>query len=95
MPPSVSVTIEPSVLSFSAIGEKKSFTVKVFGPKISQQPIMSGAIMWNDGIHAVKSPLVIYTILPGSLDSPYSKPQKNSVFERSFMYHKNGILGHD
>ncbi|KAK9276300.1 hypothetical protein L1049_005831 [Liquidambar formosana] len=48
---SVSVTIEPSVQSFSAIGEKKSFTVTVYGLIISQQTIKSGAIMWNDGIH--------------------------------------------
>ncbi|XP_062146366.1 cucumisin-like [Alnus glutinosa] len=74
MPAPVTVTIEPSVLSFSAIGEKKSFTVKVFGPNIAQQPIMSGAIVWSNGVYAVRSPVVVYTILPGSADSSFSMP---------------------
>jgi hypothetical protein len=65
MPTPVTVTIEPSVLSFSAIGEKKSFTVKVFGPNIAQQPIISGAIVWSHGVYAVRSLVVVYTILPG------------------------------
>jgi hypothetical protein len=67
MPASINVTVEPTVLSFSAIGEKKTFTVEVSGPKIAQQPIISGAITWNYGVYAVRSPLVVYTILPGSL----------------------------
>ncbi|GMY30182.1 putative Cucumisin [Fagus crenata] len=41
MPTSIAVTVEPSVLSFSALGEKKSFTVQVYGPNITQQPILS------------------------------------------------------
>ncbi|KAH7549499.1 hypothetical protein ACOSP7_025688 [Xanthoceras sorbifolium] len=93
MPASVSVVIEPSVLSFSKIGEQKSFKVKVYGPKIMQQPIMSGAISWEDGIHAVRSPLVIYNILPGFLSSSFSTPQKNLQFNGPSMYTKNGIIG--
>ncbi|XAR70354.1 Cucumisin [Bertholletia excelsa] len=54
----VSVEVKPSVLSFSAAGEKKSFTVKVTGPRIAQQPITSGAITWQDGAHVVRTPLV-------------------------------------
>lgn len=97
MPSSVSVTVEPSVLSFSAIGETQTFTVKVVGPKIAQQPIMSGAIAWNDGTYVVRSPLVVYNILPGAAYStPFNsmtKPQKTPKFEGSSLYHKNGILG--
>lgn len=94
MPTSLSVNIEPSVLSFSAVGEKKSFTVKVYGPYISQQPIMSGAIMWNDGVHVVRSPLVVYNVLPGGMYAIGSMQSKKPVFEGSTLYHKNGILGH-
>ncbi|KAM7525678.1 hypothetical protein LguiA_015580 [Lonicera macranthoides] len=50
------VSLEPAILSFSAIGEVKSFRSKVEGPKISQQPIMSGAIVWSDGVHVVRTP---------------------------------------
>ncbi|KAH6759598.1 hypothetical protein C2S52_022856 [Perilla frutescens var. hirtella] len=66
MPPFISVTIEPSVLTFSSIGEVQSFTVMVTGPAISQQPIVSGAITWNDGSHYVRMPLVVYTYIPGA-----------------------------
>ena len=94
MPTSIDVTVEPSVLSFSALGEKKSFKVQVYGPNITQQPILSGTIMWNDGVHVVRSPLVVYTILPGSLYSSFTMSQKKLDFKGSSMYHKNGILGH-
>ncbi|KAK4844358.1 hypothetical protein QYF36_019232 [Acer negundo] len=93
MPSSVSVVIEPSVLSFSNIGEQKSFIVKVYGPQIMQQPIMSGAIIWDDGVHKVRSPLVIYSILPGFASSSFSTPKKNLQFNGPSMYTKNGIIG--
>jgi hypothetical protein len=95
MPAPVTVIIEPSVLSFSAIGEKTSFTVKVFGPNIAQQPIMSGAIVWSHGAYAVRSPVVVYTILPGFADSSFSMPHEKPYFKGSSFYHKNGILGHE
>ncbi|XP_034709561.1 cucumisin-like [Vitis riparia] len=95
MPTTLSVTVEPSVISFSAIGEKKSFTVKVYGPKIWQQPIMSGAIWWTDGVHEVRSPLVVYTFLPGAGYSSDSVSHKKPVFKGSSIYHKNGILGNN
>lgn len=93
LPASVSVDVEPQSLSFSAVGEQKSFTVKVTGPKIAQQPIMSGAIVWEDGVHQVRSPVVIYNILPGAVHSSDSMPQKNQKFKGPSMYTKNGILG--
>ncbi|KAJ9706670.1 hypothetical protein PVL29_001915 [Vitis rotundifolia] len=95
MPTILNVTVEPSVISFSAIGEKKSFTVKVYGPMIWQQPIMSGAIWWTDGVHEVRSPLVVYTVLPGGAYSSYSMSDKKPVFKGSSIYHKNGILGNN
>lgn len=91
-PATLTVTVEPSVLSFSALGESKSFTVKVDGPVIFQQPIISGAIWWSDGVHTVRSPLVVYTTLPGGYDF-YSVSQKKPAFKGSSIYHKNGILG--
>ena len=88
------VTVEPSVLSFSATGEKKSLTVKVYGPNIAQQPIMLGAIVWSDGVYAVRSPVVVYTILPGSAFSSFTTPHRKPDFKGSSFYHKNGILEH-
>ncbi|CAB4271346.1 unnamed protein product [Prunus armeniaca] len=64
MPDSIKVNVEPSVLSFTDVGEKKSFRVDVNGPHITQVPIISGSITWKNGKHVVKSPLVIYNVLP-------------------------------
>ncbi|XP_077247540.1 cucumisin-like [Tasmannia lanceolata] len=89
VPSLLNVTVEPSVLSFSSVGEKISFTVKVSGGVIIQQPIISGSIVWKDGVHVVRIPLVVYTVLPPSV-IPNMKP---SFFEGSSIYHKNGILG--
>ncbi|KAB1217161.1 Cucumisin [Morella rubra] len=94
MPTSIAVTVEPSVLSFSAIGEKKSFKVHVYGPNIAQQPITSGEIMWDDGVHFVRSPLVVFTVLPGSPYPAFSTRQKKPFSRDSSMHHKNWILGH-
>ncbi|KAM4073950.1 hypothetical protein ACB094_10G057600 [Castanea mollissima] len=99
---SIDVTMEPFVLSFSAIGEKKSFIVQVYGPKIAllgskylgTNPIISGAITWKYGHYMVRSSLVVYIILPGTLYPSASMSQKKANFQGSSMYHKNGILKH-
>ncbi|KAI3468815.1 hypothetical protein Pfo_025478 [Paulownia fortunei] len=99
MPPLISVTVEPSVLTFSAVGETQSFTVKVTGPAITQQPIMSGAITWSDGSHAVRTPLVVYNYFPGA---PYttdsedsnSMPEKKPMLKGSFKDHRSGLIRH-
>ncbi|KAA3464505.1 cucumisin-like [Gossypium australe] len=99
-PPEFSISVEPEVLSFSTIGEKKSFTVKVGGGFISQQKITSGAIIWTDEseLYRVRSPVVVYNVLPGYTFFPpqTSKFQKKpTTFHgpTTSMHHKNGILG--
>ncbi|WCJ26144.1 Subtilisin-like protease [Euphorbia peplus] len=94
IPSYISVIVEPSVLSFSTVGQKQTYTVKVSGPKIFQQPIISGAIVWTSGAYFVRSPLVVYNILPGAAYSIPDNVHKTSFkFEGSSLYHKNGILG--
>lgn len=56
-PDSINVTVKPSVLSFTSVGEKKSFVVIVTGPRIAQLPIISGSLIWGDGVHVVRTPL--------------------------------------
>ncbi|KAK4435247.1 Cucumisin [Sesamum alatum] len=97
MPSLVSVTVEPSVLTFSAIGETQTFTVNVTGPTISQQPITSGAITWTDGTHVVRTPLVVYNYIPGApydLDSGESMaPGSTPTFQHSSVYQKFESIG--
>jgi len=95
MPADITVTIEPSILSFSAVGEQKKFTVTVNGPEIAQQPIVSGAIVWSDGVRAVRTPLVVYNYLPGApynLDND-SITNKKTTFRGSSIFHKKMITG--
>ncbi|GMI76302.1 hypothetical protein like AT5G59190 [Hibiscus trionum] len=93
--PGFTITVEPQVLSFSALGEKKSFTVEVTGPTISQQPITSGSIIWEESgfQYMVRSPVVVYNVIT-NVYSPYnSKSQKKPTFQRPSTYGKNRILG--
>lgn len=95
MPPNINVEVKPSTLSFSSVGETQSFTLTVNGPPITQQPIMSGAIIWEDGDYQVRSPIVIYNIFSLSpISAFYASQQSVSLkFKGPSMYTKNGILG--
>lgn len=55
----VSVKVEPGVLSFRDINEKKSFTVTVSG--YIESSILSSSLTWFDGDHSVRSPIVVYS----------------------------------
>ncbi|CAN1320748.1 unnamed protein product [Linum perenne] len=80
VPPYVIVEVSPEVLYFSTVGEKKMFKVKVFGEKMVRKPIRSGAIVWEDGVHVVRSPLVVYS---NTLDSsPFKSTHKIKVWDR-------------
>ncbi|KAH0464690.1 hypothetical protein IEQ34_004793 [Dendrobium chrysotoxum] len=58
-PSSLKINVEPNVLSFKALLEKKSFLVKLEGD--AYETIISGVLIWSDGIHNVRSPIVVYT----------------------------------
>ncbi|XP_028550353.1 cucumisin-like isoform X2 [Dendrobium catenatum] len=48
-PSSLKINVEPKVLSFEALMEKKSFSVKLEG--VAYETIISGALIWSDGTH--------------------------------------------
>ncbi|XP_065879442.1 subtilisin-like protease SBT4.3 [Euphorbia lathyris] len=54
------VEVVPNVLSFKSINEKKSFNVTVSGRGLSNDQMMSASLVWNDGTHNVRSPIVVY-----------------------------------
>ncbi|XP_011626025.2 subtilisin-like protease SBT4.3 [Amborella trichopoda] len=76
-PSKIKISIEPSILSFTNVGEKKSFVVKVNGGILSQHPIISSFITWKDqkGLYEVRSPLIVYTSIPTPQASIYSNHQ--------------------
>ncbi|CAE6249026.1 unnamed protein product [Arabidopsis arenosa] len=57
----LSVKVTPSVLSFKTVSEKKSFTVTVTGSDSFPKLPSSASLIWSDGTHNVRSPIVVYT----------------------------------
>lgn len=60
VPQGLKITVDPLVLSFNAIGEKKSFTLTVRGTV--SQTIVSASLVWSDGSHNVRSPITVYVV---------------------------------
>ncbi|KAF8102452.1 hypothetical protein N665_0198s0152 [Sinapis alba] len=57
----LSVNVIPSVLSFKTVNEKQSFTVTVKGRDLDSELPSSANLIWFDGKHNVRSPIVVYT----------------------------------
>ena len=94
MPPSFAVLVEPPVLTFSEVGEKKSFKVIITGSPIVQVPVISGAIEWTDGNHVVRTPISVFNNKPylfAPLDD-YPGKKYSHPFQGSTIYHQNGIF---
>ncbi|KAK7837018.1 subtilisin-like protease sbt4.8, partial [Quercus suber] len=60
----INVSVKPSALSFRSSGEKKSFVVTVTGKGLPIKIRVSASIMWSDGTHNVRSPIVVYQMKP-------------------------------
>nr|GLL30301.1 subtilisin-like protease SBT5.6 [Ipomoea trifida] len=60
-PSGYSVQVSPPVLNFTQVGEKQSFfiTIKADSVKKSNGEFGFGWYKWSDGIHMVKSPIVV------------------------------------
>ncbi|XP_065878994.1 subtilisin-like protease SBT4.4 [Euphorbia lathyris] len=60
----VKIKVVPSVLPFKYINEKKSFTVTVSGGGLAGNQLvntLSASLLWSDGSHIVRSPILVYT----------------------------------
>lgn len=57
------VTVNPKSLSFKSLNEKKSFDVIVVGKGLAAGSRSSASLVWSDGIHAARSPVVVYSPL--------------------------------
>ncbi|CAK8538236.1 unnamed protein product [Lathyrus sativus] len=56
--PLLEIQVKPDVLSFTSIGQKKSFTLTIEGE--INVGIISSSLIWDDGNHQVRSPIVVY-----------------------------------
>ncbi|KFK27430.1 hypothetical protein AALP_AA8G381500 [Arabis alpina] len=57
----LNVNVTPSVLSFKEVNEKQSFRVTVTGSDLDSKLPSSAYLIWSDGTHNVRSPIVVYT----------------------------------
>ena len=60
----IKVEVNPDILSFKAEKEKKSFVVTVVGKGLDsvEAPVAAASLVWSDGTHSVRSPIVVYAI---------------------------------
>ncbi|KAM5551589.1 hypothetical protein ABKV19_026437 [Rosa sericea] len=58
-PLGLKINVNPSVLSFTSLGQKKSFVVTIKGP-IEKSNLVSASLVWDDGVFQVRSPIVVY-----------------------------------
>ncbi|EEF37350.1 Xylem serine proteinase 1 precursor, putative [Ricinus communis] len=58
-PEGISVKVEPMSLKFNKVNEKKSFRVTLEAKIIESGFYAFGGLVWSDGVHNVRSPLVV------------------------------------
>lgn len=59
--PKLDIKVVPEVLSFKSLNEEKGFSVTVKGGPLALGATLSSSIVWSDGTHNVRSPVVIYS----------------------------------
>lgn len=57
-PPGLSILVQPTTLAFKLVSEKQTFTVTVTATV--GDSVLSGALVWFDGTHRVRSPIVAH-----------------------------------
>jgi hypothetical protein len=61
--PKIKIKVEPKLLKFKSLHEKQSFVVTIIGGDKLNQTVFSSSLIWFDGTHRVKSPIIVQ-ILP-------------------------------
>ncbi|KAL0385712.1 UNVERIFIED_CONTAM: Subtilisin-like protease SBT4.3 [Sesamum radiatum] len=57
--PDYNISVKPNILTFGALNERKSFEVIIIG-KTNGWKMVSAELEWSDGVHRVRSPIVLY-----------------------------------
>uniref|UniRef100_A0A7N0UJX1 Uncharacterized protein n=1 Tax=Kalanchoe fedtschenkoi TaxID=63787 RepID=A0A7N0UJX1_KALFE len=55
------ITVAPDALSFNSLNERRSFRVSITGEYPQNEKIVSSSLVWSDGTHTVRSPIILYT----------------------------------
>lgn len=54
------IKVVPEVLSFKSLNEVKTFNVTVKGGGLAVGSVLPSSIVWSDGTHRVRSPIVVF-----------------------------------
>ncbi|KAH9606405.1 hypothetical protein KSS87_004627 [Heliosperma pusillum] len=57
----IQVRVKPDTLTFKSLKESYSFDVVVTGKGFPYSSLATASLVWSDGIHTVRSPIVVYT----------------------------------
>ncbi|KAK2968581.1 hypothetical protein RJ640_009409 [Escallonia rubra] len=57
-PDALKISVEPAVLAFTSLGQKLPFVLKIQG--LIGRTRVSASMVWDDGVHTVRSPIVVY-----------------------------------
>jgi hypothetical protein len=57
-PLGLTIKVNPSVLSFTSLGQKLSFVLTIEGT--IENSVVSAALLWDDGTFQVRSPIVVF-----------------------------------
>ncbi|KAL5102341.1 hypothetical protein RYX36_006668, partial [Vicia faba] len=58
-PEGLHISVKPSVLSFTSIGERQTYVLTIDG-KMKKDTMVSASLVWNDGDFKVRSPIIVF-----------------------------------
>lgn len=73
------ISVEPNILQFTTLNQKMSFVVTVRGKRFKPLTLKRTSLLWTDGVHNVRSPIVLYTTSDGERAPTPSKFHKTFV----------------
>ncbi|KAH1211921.1 Cucumisin [Glycine max] len=79
-PSLIDIQVKPNVLSFTSIGQKKSFSVIIEGNV--NPDILSASLVWDDGTFQVRSPIVVH--IPRMIGSDFEPEAILHSYKKSF-----------
>ncbi|KAF2318941.1 hypothetical protein GH714_011912 [Hevea brasiliensis] len=59
-PQGLKIQVNPSILSFTSLGENLAFALTIEGTL--DDSMVSASLVWDDGVHQVRSPITVYVV---------------------------------
>ncbi|KAK1425831.1 hypothetical protein QVD17_21192 [Tagetes erecta] len=56
------ISVEPNTLKFTSLNQKMDFVVTIRGKGLKPRTLKRLSLVWTDGVHKVRSPIVVYSL---------------------------------